>query len=183
MYAKPVPFAICAAFAMTHGVNAKLVYTTLVIAPGTQTGWFKPGDDVGTMNPHGYRPNEFVTNAMIYEGLTTWDPKSLGVDGIRGTPDDFVVGSLAESWTTNIDAVLGNPTTKYAITFNLRQGVTFHDGNKWNAEAAALNFDHIMGKAPGDTTKSWGGFHDWYGLVGAMDDWEAIGEYKFKVNV
>ena len=32
--------------------------TTLVITTGTQTGFFQTGSDIGSMNPHDYRPNE-----------------------------------------------------------------------------------------------------------------------------
>ena len=48
----------------------------------------------------------------------------------------------------------------------------------WNAEAAALNFDHIMGSS----TKERAGFHDWYGLPAALASWEAVGEYEFKLT-
>lgn len=34
----------------------------LVITVGTQTGFFQTGHDIGNMNPHSYRPNEFVTS-------------------------------------------------------------------------------------------------------------------------
>uniref|UniRef100_A0A7S2CRM7 Solute-binding protein family 5 domain-containing protein n=1 Tax=Octactis speculum TaxID=3111310 RepID=A0A7S2CRM7_9STRA len=134
------------------------------------------------MNPHAYRPNEFVSNAIMFEGLTAWDPTSAGADGISGTSDDFVVGALAESWTTNIDDVLEDSAVAYTITFNLREGVTFHDGEDWDAAAAVLNFNHILGKADGDTVKSWGGFHDWYGLGFAIESWEAVSTYEFEVT-
>ena len=34
----------------------------VVINVGTQTGSFLIGHDIGPMNPHDYRPNEFVAN-------------------------------------------------------------------------------------------------------------------------
>ena len=34
----------------------------LVVNVGTQTGSFLIGHDIGPLNPHDYRPNEFVTN-------------------------------------------------------------------------------------------------------------------------
>jgi ABC-type transport system substrate-binding protein len=153
--------------------------STLVIAPATQKGYFGIGDDIGSMNPHQYRPNEFVTNAIMFEGLTQWDASSYGADGVLGTSDDFIVGSLAESWTSNIDAVRDSSTTdNYYIRFNLVQGTTFHDGEPWNADAAVVNFDHILG----GSTKSWGGFHDWYGLASAIQSWRAVSEYEFEVS-
>ena len=111
------------------------------------------------MNPHGYRPNEFFAAAMIFEGLVDWDPEAReGADGIPSTADDFVVGSLATSWTTSEIEHLARPdTVPYSITFKLREGVTFHDGAKWDAATASLNFDHIMG----GKEKAMAGFHDW----------------------
>jgi len=60
---------------------------------------------------------------QIYEPL---------VDLAEGSVSE-IVGVLAESWE-------GNPEdTTY--TFNLREGVTFHDGTPFNAEAVKRNFD------------------------------------------
>lgn len=43
---------------------------------------------------------------------------------------------LAESWEISDDS--------RTYTFNLRQGVTFHDGTPFNAEAVKVNFERIM---------------------------------------
>ena len=60
---------------------------------------------------------------QIYEPL---------VDLVPGTVDELE-GVLAESWT-------GEPEgTEYVFT--LREGVTFHDGTPFNAEAVKINFD------------------------------------------
>ncbi len=86
--------------------------TTLVITAGTQTGFFMTGSDIGSMNPHDYRPNEFVTNDFIYEGLTAWDgAHPNGMDGVAGNDDDFVQAALALSWTTNYAAVVADGST------------------------------------------------------------------------
>ena len=50
----------------------------LVITAGTQTGFFQTHTDIGSMNPHDYPPNEFVTNDFIYEGLLAWDGERRG---------------------------------------------------------------------------------------------------------
>jgi ABC-type transport system substrate-binding protein len=124
--------------------------TRLVITAGLQTGFFQQGSDIGSMNPHDYRPNEFVTNDFVFEGLVAWDgAHTAGVDGVAGNDDDFVQPSLAVSWTTNYAAVVASPSTPYEITFALRTGVTFHDGSPWNAAAAKANFDQIMGASYG----------------------------------
>ena len=122
-----------------------------------QRGWFEVGHDVGAMNPHAYRRNEFTTNDFVFEGLVTYDPNSKGPDGTVGTLDDQVVPSLAESWSDNEAAHRANSAVDFEITFNLRQGVLFHDGEQWNAAAAVTNFNHIMGGAD----RKLAGFHDW----------------------
>jgi nickel transport system substrate-binding protein len=150
---------------------------TLVVTPTTQTGFFKLGHDIGAMNPHAYRPNEFVTNDWVFEGLTSWDSTSAGVDGITGTADYFVVPALAKSWTTNYEEIKNDPSMEYVITFNIRPNVAFHDGMMWDSVAAKLNFDHILG----GSSKSFAGFHDWYGLAAAIKSWEAVDGSTFKI--
>jgi peptide/nickel transport system substrate-binding protein len=59
---------------------------------------------------------------QMFEGLVTLEP---------GTTE--VVPGLAESWEASEDG------TSY--TFRLREGVTFHDGTEFNAEAVCFNFD------------------------------------------
>ena len=59
---------------------------------------------------------------QMTEGLTALAP---------GTSD--VIPSLATDWTTSDDGL--------AWTFNLREDVTFHDGEPFNAEAVCFNFD------------------------------------------
>jgi len=144
----------------------------LVLLPSTQRTYFQIGADVGPMNPHSYRPNEFVTNDFVFEGLVAWDSTSKGVDGVAGTSDDFVVGALAESWT------IADVGGKMEIAFKLKSGVTFHDGEKWDGAAAVINFNHILG---GPERKR-AGFHDWYGLGLAIESWSAPDSSTFKVT-
>ena len=59
---------------------------------------------------------------QMFEGLVTLEP--------GGTT---VVGGLAHDWEISEDA------TTY--TFHLEEGVTFHDGEPFNAEAVCFNFD------------------------------------------
>ena len=59
---------------------------------------------------------------QMTEGLTALAP---------GTSE--IVPSLATDWTTSEDGL--------AWTFNLREGVTFHDGEPFNAEAVCFNFE------------------------------------------
>ena len=46
----------------------------LVINVGLQSGSFLIGHDIGPLNPHDYRPNEFVTNDVRQQHHQTQDP-------------------------------------------------------------------------------------------------------------
>jgi peptide/nickel transport system substrate-binding protein len=63
-----------------------------------------------------------ITN-QIYEGLVKYDGSTTNV-----------IPSLAESWTTSDDNLVW--------TFKLRQGVKFHDGTDFNADAVVKNWDY-----------------------------------------
>ena len=68
--------------------------------------------------------NLFASNALWMQRVTigwlAWDLTSPGVDGVNGTDDDYIVPSLASSWTTELPSVANSQT--YVITFNLRPG-------------------------------------------------------------
>ena len=66
---------------------------------------------------------------QMTEGLTRLEP---------GTSE--VIPSLATDWTTSDDGL--------AWTFNLREGVTFHDGEPFNAEAVCFNFERWFNFPP-----------------------------------
>lgn len=53
--------------------------------------------------------------------------------------DGTIKGQLAESWEVSPDQT--------QITFHLRQGVKFHDGTDFNADAVKFQFDRIMDPA------------------------------------
>lgn len=64
----------------------------------------------------------FRISRQIFEGLVGVEP---------GTADPAPM--LAESWTQSDDGL--------SYTFELKQGVTFHDGSEFNADAVCFNFD------------------------------------------
>jgi len=68
-----------------------------------------------------------LVNGTIYEGLTQIDPT------LR------VVPGLAERWTVAPDA--------RAITFTLREGVSFHDGSPMQAEDVAASIRRVQAQA------------------------------------
>ncbi len=63
---------------------------------------------------------------QLYDGLVNFDPLAA----------DEIVPGLAKSW--EVDG------KKW--TFHLREGVKFHDGSPWNADAAVFNLDRLIKK-------------------------------------
>lgn len=88
----------------------------------------------------------------IYEGLVTLDHQMQ------------VVNLLAESWEVSDDAM--------EFTFILHQGVTFHDGEPFNADAVVRAFDRVL--SPGSTLRRAGYFN------AVLDHVEAVDEYTVK---
>jgi peptide/nickel transport system substrate-binding protein len=70
------------------------------------------------------------TGYTIYDGLINWDLSS------ATNPSDLAPG-LATSWSAD-------PADKTKWTFKLREGVKFHDGSEFNADAVVWNFDKLL---------------------------------------
>ena len=89
--------------------------------------------ETATLSPLYMIADNRPTQKLLYEGLVKY---------VNGE----IVPVLAEKWELNEDGT--------QLTFHLRQGVTFHDGEPFNAEAAITNIEawHInpaMGSLPG----------------------------------
>ncbi|MDZ5699270.1 ABC transporter substrate-binding protein [Chelativorans sp. M5D2P16] len=79
-----------------------------------------------SLDPHAVTAvNDFRILMNVYEGLVRYRDGTLEVEP-----------ALAESWEVSDDG------TEY--TFALREGVTFHDGSSFNAEAVKFNFDRML---------------------------------------
>jgi len=70
------------------------------------------------------------TGMTIYDSLVTWDLS------VTDAPAPLVP-QLATSWSVSED----DPRV---WTFTLREGVTFHDGSEFNADAVVFNFEKIF---------------------------------------
>ncbi len=84
---------------------------------------FAQSADAGTLDPAlETSANSLAPASHIYEGLTNFEPGTT-------TPGP----GLATSWEASEDGL--------EWTFTLREGVTFHDGTPFNADAVVFNFE------------------------------------------
>ncbi|MCC8934063.1 ABC transporter substrate-binding protein [Rhizobium sp. 'Codium 1'] len=79
-----------------------------------------------SLDPHTVTAtNDFRILVNVYDGLVRFKDGTLEVEP-----------ALAESWDVSEDGK--------TYTFKLRQGVKFHDGSDFNAEAVKFNFDRML---------------------------------------
>ena len=69
--------------------------------------------------------NDFRILVNLYDGLVRYKPGTLEVEP-----------ALADSWDISDDGS--------TYTFHLREGVSFHDGTPFNADAVKFNFDRML---------------------------------------
>ncbi|WP_054940667.1 staphylopine-dependent metal ABC transporter substrate-binding lipoprotein [Paenibacillus ihuae] len=108
--------------------------------------------DINDMNPHFY-PGSMPAQGMVYESLVENTP-----EGIRPL--------LAKSWDISADGTI--------YTFHLREGVTFHDGEPFNAEAVKQNIDTVQHNAVK---------HTWIKLSTKITDTKVIDENTFELTL
>ncbi|WP_047983523.1 glutathione ABC transporter substrate-binding protein [Ornithinibacillus californiensis] len=91
---------------------------------------FAPNTDAVILDPQHMNDNtsEQVIR-MIYNGL------------LRFNEDSEIVGDLAEDYQVSDDGL--------EWTFNLKEGVKFHDGSDFNAEVVKKSFDRVINKENG----------------------------------
>src|SRR5690606_33890506 len=79
-----------------------------------------------SLDPHvSTASNDFRIAVNIYDGFVRNAPGTLEIEP-----------ALAPDWTISADGL--------EYTFNLREGITFHDGTPFNAEAVKFNFDRML---------------------------------------
>lgn len=122
--------ALVLASAMTLGACATSSGPAETAAPSSESGGTLiiggTFSDLPTMDivpSQGLEGQRFI-GFQLYDGLVRFDPLNA----------DAIVPGLAESW--EVDGT--------TWTFHLREGVTFHDGTEWNADAAIFNFDRML---------------------------------------
>jgi len=118
--------------------------------------------DPETLDPQQYDSvNAWYVISAICEGLFRMKP---------GTTD--IEPALAESWEVSDDDL--------HYTFHLRQGVTFHDGTPFNAEAAKWNIDRQM---PGSPYYEMGVFWLMEAYWPQVESAEVVDEYTLRLNL
>ncbi|MFS0726928.1 staphylopine-dependent metal ABC transporter substrate-binding lipoprotein [Paenibacillus sp. 1P07SE] len=108
--------------------------------------------DTNDMNPHLY-PGSMPAQGMVYESLV-----ENTADGIKPL--------LAESWDISEDGKI--------YTFHLRQDVTFHDGEPFNAEAVKLNIEAVQRNAEK---------HTWIKLSTQLEDIVVVDEFTLQLTL
>ncbi|WP_404822634.1 nickel ABC transporter substrate-binding protein [Paenibacillus gallinarum] len=106
--------------------------------------------DIRDINPHLYS-GEMSAQNMVFESLVI-------------NTEEGVKPALAESWDISEDGL--------EYTFHLRQGVTFTDGEPFNAEAVKLNMDAILKNSER---------HAWLDMVNEIKENVVVDEYTYKL--
>jgi peptide/nickel transport system substrate-binding protein len=152
-------------------IVAALIAGVLVV-PGSVTGWAaapatiiygKSGDADSLDSPVSTNGEAYQVTTQIFNLLVRAQPGKTDIE-----PD------LATSWSVSPDG--------RTWTFKLRQGVTFHDGTPWNAEAAKFNWDRWADeKNPYHTVK--GGEYEYFGdfMADSFQEAKAVDPYTLQV--
>jgi peptide/nickel transport system substrate-binding protein len=118
--------------------------------------------DPETLDPQQYDSvNAWYVISAMCEGLFRMKP---------GTTD--IEPALAESWEVSDDGL--------HVDFNLRKGVTFHDGTPFNAEAAKWNIDRQL---PGSPYQDTGVFWLMEAYWPQVESAEVLDEYTLRLNL
>lgn len=128
------------------------------VEAGTKTLVFARGGDSAKLDPARIDDGESVVIVrQVYEPLVKYDQGSTKI-----------VPCLATKWEAN--------AAKTEWTFELRQGVKFHDGTPFNADAVIFNFDRIINEKnphhPVDVQNK--------NLYSAITKIEKLGDHKVK---
>jgi peptide/nickel transport system substrate-binding protein len=116
-----------------------------------------------TLNPSGFDPHIHSSSELgipffsVYDTLVYRHPQTM----------DFVPGLAAALPTMSEDGL--------SWTFTLKQGVTFHDGTPFNAQAVAANLDRITNDEIGSRKARY--------LLGPYTGYEILDDYTIQINL
>jgi len=138
---------------MKHLLLAATAMTLTMGAAQAETlRWARSGDAL-TLDPHAQ--NEGPTLAMMHQMM---EPLVLR------NPAGELEGALATSWTVN-------PENPDVWTFQLRQGVKFHDGADFTAEDVVFSLERALSENS-----------DMKGLISSIASVEAISDYEVAIT-
>lgn len=113
---------------------------------------------VNSLNPHDDQsPATFVYYSWQYEGL------------VRSTPEGTIAPWLAKCWEASEDGT--------AITFYLHEGVTFHDGEPFNADAVKANIEFVKTSEPPQVIPPV------KGQLGIVESVDVVDDYTVQFNL
>ncbi len=111
--------------------------------------------DADSLDPHHTIASiswQVFTN--IYDPLVSWDA-NLHIEGI-----------LAKEWEISDDGL--------EYTFSLRDGITFHDGTEFNADAVKFTFDRILDPQTGAPAAAW---------ITSLESTEVVGPFTIRMRL
>ena len=112
------------------------------------------GADASTFDPHFCTGSATeIFNKNIYNNL------------VRFNADMEIIPDLAEEWSVSDDSL--------TWTFQLRQGVKFHDGTDFNAEAVKVSFDRVLNPDVGSPRRS---------VLAAISEVKVVDEYTVAIT-
>ena len=163
-YARPLALVLALALcgvllAGCSGAKTQTTGSTSTKSTANDTFTFAQGADPRGLDPA--RVDDLESGKVIvniYEGLTKYAPDSTKVEP-----------SLAESWTVSPDGL--------SYTFKLRQGVKFHDGTDFNADAVKFNIDRQL-PPKADDNMPYASF-----TFGTVKDVQVVDPYTVKINL
>lgn len=108
--------------------------------------------NTGPLNPHLYTPNQMFAQSMVYEPL------------VKYQADGSVIPWLATGWSRSADGKTWR--------FTLRDGVTFSNGEPFNARAVKANFDAVLANRKR---------HAWLELVNQITSVKVLGDNQLEL--
>lgn len=161
----PPPEAPTAQAAPTEAPAAPAAPTE---APAEPTEAAAPAAAMGGALIHGHTPEpDTLDPAATFSSWVQIELKHIYDTLVWWGPDGNYYPGLADSWEISDDGK--------TYTFHLRQGVKFHDGTPFNAEAVKYSFDRI---GTAKTTIGKGAA----GLMGSYETTEVVDDYTAKVH-
>ncbi|MFP4052155.1 MAG: ABC transporter substrate-binding protein [Thermoplasmata archaeon] len=140
-------FVLTASFLAMSGCTEKSEKTTTIGIQATRT------DIVVYWDPSDSFSNEITTMHNVYETLLRYHPI-----------DDEIEGVLAKDWSKSSDGL--------SWTFELREGVKFHDGTEMTAEDVKFSIERTMERGEGASF-----------IWNPVDNIEIVDEYTVKFNL